>query len=71
MTSMDALTTPGPYDGYLSLRASGEWEVSVAGVLITVLPAREEETARAVLAEHAGGRPAWKVTPELGAARLS
>ncbi|MCA1571176.1 MAG: hypothetical protein LC798_12835 [Chloroflexi bacterium] len=49
---------PGPYDGYLTETQDG-FEVGVNGGVIATYS--DEADALAVLAEHAGDKPKWRV----------
>jgi hypothetical protein len=73
---LDLLTLPasedaparGPFDGYLTQKADGTWEVAAAGVVVACTG--DEEMGRALLAEHADGRPQWKVAGDGAAVRI-
>lgn len=49
---------PGRYDGYLTETERG-YEVGAAGVVVGTYA--DEGEALAILAEHAGDRPKWRV----------
>lgn len=58
----------GPFDGYLTQKADGTWEVASAGVVVGTTD--DEEMGRAMMGEHSDGRPQWKVAKDGSAVRI-
>lgn len=61
------MTTPGPYDGYVSETQRG-YEVSANGVLIDTVP--DLGTAKVLVGEHSQGKPRWLVSRSGATTRL-